>query len=85
MTLEGNHIYNKTVDMMHYLTDQQLSAVYTIVVGMVENESTWESPLGIETEEQMWAHIDHSLDQIKEGRVAPAKQASSRLRAEYNL
>ena len=85
MTLEANHIYNRTVDMMQYLTDQQLSAVYTIVVGMVEKESKWESPLGIETEEQMWAHIDHSLDQIKEGRVAPAKQASSRLRAEYNL
>ena len=85
MTLENDHIYNKTINMMQYLTDQQLSALYTIVIGMVGNESKWESPLGIETEEQMWAHIDHSLYQIKEGRVAPAKQASLRLRAKYNL
>ncbi|MBR1642159.1 MAG: hypothetical protein IJ683_07545 [Butyrivibrio sp.] len=85
MTMTSRSMYNETVDMLQNLTDQQLSAVYILVAGLIDKKKAWESPLGIETEDQLWSHIDHSIAQIAEGKVAPAKQASQRLRAEYNL
>ena len=66
----------KQKNMLQNPTDQQ---------NPVEKKRVWDTLLGLETEDQLWSHINHSITQIAEGKVAPANQMSQRLRAEYNL
>ena len=41
------------------------------------------SPLGITTEEQLWSHIDHSLEQAKAGMGRDADEVIDDLMREY--
>ncbi len=45
----------------------------------------WKSPLGIETEEQLWEHIDHSIAQAKAGEGCDAVEMADRLKRELAL
>ncbi len=64
---EPQAIYNDTIDLLKQLDERQLVAVHAIVVELSGRNTEWESPLGIQNEEQLWAHIDHSLDQAQRG------------------
>lgn len=59
-------VYNDTVDRLRGLNMNQLIAVRSFVVELGD-EGQFVSPLGVETEEQLWEHIDYSLSQAKAG------------------
>ena len=53
---------------------------------MIATASVYEdtvSPLGITTEEQLWSHIDHSLEQAKAGMGRDADDVIDDLMREY--
>lgn len=52
---------------------------------LVEQNDAWSSPLGIETETQLWNHIDHSLDQAKTGLGQDADSVIDNLMYEYAI
>lgn len=60
-------MYEDTVGLLKTLDVGQLTAVHAIIVELSVKNRSWQSPLGIETEEQLWNHIDHSLAQAKDG------------------
>ena len=65
--MEPQAIYNDTVDLLGQLDERQLVAVHAIIVELSAKNADRNSPLGIQTEDQLWAHIDHSLEQAKNG------------------
>ena len=60
-------IYDDTVDLLRLLDLNQLTAIHSIIVELAAKNDARISPLGIETEDQLWARIDHSLAQANAG------------------
>ena len=65
MTIAARKTYDEIVEKLQRLDDEQLIAIHTIVIGLVQNE--YNSPLNIRTEEQLWGHIDQSVAQADAG------------------
>ena len=65
MTVAAQKTYNEIVEKLQDLNEQQLSAIHTIVDGLIDNE--YISPLDIQSDEQLWEHIDHSVAQADAG------------------
>ncbi len=78
-------IYNDTVDLLKLLDANQLSAVHSIIVELAEKNDAWSSPLGINTETELWDHIDHSLSQAKAGLGRNADSVIDDLMQEYTI
>ena len=78
-------IYNDTVDLLKNLDERQLIAVHAIIVELAEKNTNWRSPLGINTDEQLWSHIDHSLMQAKKGIGRDADEVIDDLMREYAI
>ena len=76
-------MYEDTVDLLKSLDAGQLTAVHAIIVELSVKRQAWNSPLGIETEEQLWNHIDHSLNQAKSGTGKNADDIIDELMQEY--
>ena len=85
MTAAVQSVYNDTVDLLKGLSDQQLSAVQAFIADLSAKNKKWKSPLGIETEEQLWKHIDHSLAQINPEDCKDADVMCDELLAELGL
>ena len=65
MTIAARRTYDDIVERLGELNDQQLAAIHTIIIGLVDNR--YVSPLNITTEDELWAHIDHSVAQADAG------------------
>ena len=65
MTIAARRTYDDIVEKLAELSDQQLTAIHTIIIGLVDNG--YVSSLNITTEEELWAHIDHSVAQADAG------------------
>ncbi len=65
MTITARRTYEDIVEKLQELNDQQLIAIHTIIIGLVNNQFI--SPLDIKSDEQLWKHIDHSLTQADAG------------------
>ena len=83
MMKEPQAIYNDTVNLLKDLDDRQLYAVHAIIVELAAGNNSGKSPLGIDTEEQLWAHIDHSLEQARNGLGRDADDVIDDLRREF--
>ena len=83
MTLAARRTYEDIVEKLQDLNDQQLSAIHTIIVGLVKND--YVSPLDIKTEEQLWAHIDHSVAQADAGIGEDADKVIDELMREFEV
>ena len=81
MTVAARKTYNEIVEKLQDLNEQQLSAIHTIVVGLIDNE--YVSPLGIQSDEQLWEHIDHSVAQADAGTGEDADQVIKELMQEF--
>ena len=64
--MAASALYNDTVHLLSTLNESQLVAVHAVIVQLSEKRE-WSSPLGIRTEEELWEHIDHSLQQARLG------------------
>ena len=75
----------KTIDLLEEMDDDQLQAIQTVAKILIfkKPEGKWESPLGIKTEEELWAHIDHSLAQAKAGEDRDADDVIEDLMREF--
>ncbi len=60
-------VYDDTVNLLKGLDANQLMAVHSVIVELANKNKGWISPLGITSEEQLWGHVDHSLEQAKAG------------------
>ena len=78
-------VYEDTVNLLKGLSANQLTAVHSIIVELTEKNEEWKSPLGITTDEQLWAHIDHSLDQAKAGMGRAADDVINDLMKVYSV
>ena len=67
MIMQTQSIYDDTIDLLKTLDEDQLLAVHSIIVELSSVNRRSGSPLGINSEEEMWSHIDHSLKQAKAG------------------
>ncbi len=76
-------IYDDTVDLLKLLDANQLVAIHSIIVELAQKNDVWVSPLGIETEDQLWGHIDHSLAQAKAGIGRDADEVITDMLREY--
>ena len=65
MTIAARKTYDEIVEKLQRLDDEQLIAIHTIVIGLVQNE--YNSPLNIRTEAQLWGHIAQSVAQADAG------------------
>ncbi len=74
MTSQIQSLYDDTVDLLKTLDENQLTAVHSVIVELTVAQKKWESPLGINTEEELWAHIDNSIDQIASGEYQDAEE-----------
>ena len=83
--MEPQAIYNDTVDLLDQLDERQLVAVHAIIVELSAKNSEWNSPLGIQTEDQLWARVDHSLDQAKRGIGRDADEVIDDLMRKYAI
>ena len=83
MTAQAQTVYDETVDLLKELNETQLMAVHSVVVEMtiVQNKSS--NLLGIQTEDELWNHIDHSLAQAKAGKGRDADEFIKELAKEY--
>ncbi len=72
-----------TVELLGRLDEDQIKAVHSIIVELSIVHEKRISPLGIETEEQMWKHIDRSLAQAKAGEGRDADAVADDLMREY--
>ena len=81
MTIAARRTYEDIVDKLQDLNDQQLTAIHTIIIGLVDNK--YISPLDIKTEEQLWEHIDHSVAQADAGIGEDADVVISELMREF--
>ncbi len=75
-------LYRDTIEQMKSLSFPQLSAVHSFVIELV-GDNRFNSPLGITTDEQLWDHIDHSLDQAKNGIGRDADEVINDLLREF--
>ena len=85
MAESAQSIYENTIDLMRYLDDDQLLAIRAIVIELSAVRIPWKSPLGITNDKQLFAHIDHSLAQAKEGIGRDADEVADGLLQEYAL
>ena len=85
MMKEPQAIYNDTVDLLKTLDERQLMAVHAIIVELSAKAPEYSSPLGITTDEQLWAHIDHSVDQAKNGLGRDADEVIDDLMRKYAI
>lgn len=76
-------MYEDTVNLLSRLDEKQLVAVHAIIVELSSKNDEWISPLGIDSEEQLWNHIDHSLAQAKAGMGKDADELIDELMKEY--
>lgn len=76
-------MYEDTVGLLKTLDAGQLTAVHAIIVELSVKNRPWYSPLEIETEEQLWNHIDHSLAQAKAGLSKDTDDLIQELMQEY--
>ena len=83
MTATMQSLYDDTVDLLGKLDEKQLVAVHSIIVELSAKNNEWMSPIGIESEEQLWAHIDDSLSQAKAGMGRDAEEVVNDLLKEY--
>ena len=81
MTIQAQSIYNDTVDLLKTLDENQLTAVHSMIIELTDNKDEWHSPLGIKTEEELWAHIDHSLAQIDSGECIDSEEFEKEMMA----
>ena len=75
-------VYEDTVSLLKTLSADQLEAVHSIIVALAD-VNKWNSPLNITTDEQLWDHIDHSLEQAKEGKGRDADEVIDDLMREF--
>ena len=75
-------LYDDTVDLLGTLDEGQLVAVHAIIV-QLSTKNEWRSPLGIGSEDELWAHIDHSLQQAKMGQGRDADEVIDDLMRAY--
>ena len=78
-------VYDDKLKLLRGLAPNQLKTVHSIVVEFAESNDNWSSPLGIETEDQLWSHIDHSLGQAKAGQGRDADIIISELAQEFSV
>ena len=81
MTIAARKTYDDIIDKLKDLNEQQLSAIHTIIVGLVSND--YVSPLDIRTEEQLWKHINHSVHQADAGVGEDADAVIDELQQEF--
>ena len=77
-------VYEETVSLLKGLDPKQLMAVHSIIVELANKNDKWNSPLGITTDEQLWDHIDHSLEQAKVGKGRDADEVIGDLMREFS-
>lgn len=77
-------VYEETVSLLKGLDPKQLMAVHSIIVELANKNDKWNSPLGITTDEQLWDHIDHSLEQAKAGKGRDADEVIGDLMREFS-
>ena len=75
-------VYEDTVSLLKTLSADQLEAVHSIIVALAD-VNKWNSPLNITTDEQLWDHIDHSLEQAKAGKGRDADEVIDDLMREF--
>ena len=75
-------MYNDTVERLKGLNIRQLMAVRSFVIELGD-EDAFASPLGIQSEEELWQHIDHSLAQAKAGKGREADEVIDDLMKEF--
>ena len=75
----------KTIDLLEEMDEDQLHAIQAVAKILIfrKPEKFRESPLGFKTEEELWAHIDHSLDQAKSGAGRDADEVIDDLMREF--
>ena len=78
-------VYEDTVSLLKTLDADQLNAIHAVIVELAGKNDEWISPLGITTEEQLWAHIDHSLEQAKAGMGHDADEVIDDIMREYEI
>ncbi len=78
-------VYEDTVSLLKTLDANQLNAVHAVIVELAGKNEGWASPMEITTEEQLWPHIDHSLEQAKAGMGRDADDVIDGLMREYTL
>ena len=78
-------VYEDTVSLLKTLDANQLNAVHAVIVELAGKNEGWSSPMEITTEEQLWSHIDHSLEQAKAGMGRDADDVIDGLMREYTL
>jgi hypothetical protein len=75
-------LYSDTVDRLKELNTNQILAVRSFIIELVDDER-FISPLGINTEEKLWEHIDRSLSQAKSGLGRDADEVIDELMQKY--
>ena len=78
-------IYEDTVGLLKTLDAGQLAAVHAVIVELSDKNRSWNSPLGIKTEVQLWDHIDRSLAQAKAGLGKDTDDLIQELMQEYDV
>lgn len=78
-------VYEDTVSLLKTLDSNQLNAVHSIIVELAEKNDSWDGPLGIKTEMELWEHIDHSLGQAKAGVGRDADEVIEDFIREYEI
>ena len=75
----------KTIDLLEEMDEDQLQAMQAVakILILKKPETFRENPLGIRTEGELWAHIDHSLDQAKAGKGRDADEVIEDLMREF--
>ena len=76
-------VYEDTVSLLKTLDANQLNAIHAVIVELAGKNEEYTSPLGITTEEQLWSHIDHSLEQAKAGMGRDVDEVIDDLVREY--
>lgn len=82
MSPQAKSIYDDTINLLKDLDDNQLQAVHS-VIAQFSLANSWNSPLKISTEEELWSHIEHSLSQAKAGEGTDADELIDSLMKEY--
>ena len=80
-----NNVYDDTANLLRHLDERQLRAVRSIIIELSEKNDSWQSPLGIENEKQLWDHIDQSLEHAKIGVGRDSDDVISDFRREFAL
>jgi len=83
MKMSAEKQYQDIINHLEFLSETQLLAVHTIVISMTQHEDDFMSPLHIKSEEQLWAHIDHSIAQADAGKGEDADAVIDELMQEF--